>query len=118
MPAQLRIEVVGAIIVARIRGQPTEALLRDCQQRVIELASEAGTRKVLYDALEIEPPSVDVVLSQQALDAELGPLKLRRSIVVPDTRLAYLARLAFGSGEHRVFYNDLDAAIRWLDEPA
>jgi len=33
-------------------------------------------------------------------------------------RLAYLARLAFGEGEYRVFYNDIVAAVKWLaDQP-
>jgi len=37
-----------------------------------------------------------------------------RAIVVPNTRVAYLARIAFGEGDYRVFYNDFLAAIRWL----
>jgi hypothetical protein len=36
--------------------------------------------------------------------------------VVPNSRLAYLARLAFGEGDYRVFYNDIVAAVRWLSE--
>jgi hypothetical protein len=52
--------------------------------------------------------------AQQELDQELGPTKLRRAIVVPNSRLAYLARLAFGEGEYRVFYNDIVSAVKWL----
>jgi hypothetical protein len=36
--------------------------------------------------------------------------------VVPNTRLAYLARLAFGEGDYRVFYSDMTAAILWLEQ--
>jgi hypothetical protein len=36
--------------------------------------------------------------------------------VVPNTRVAFLTRLAFGEGDYRVFYNDISAAIRWLEE--
>ena len=43
--------------------------------------------------------------------------KTRRAIVVPNTRLAYLARLAFGEGDYRVFYSDIAAAVVWLSEP-
>jgi hypothetical protein len=43
-------------------------------------------------------------------------VKLRRAIVVPNSKLAYLARLAFGEGDYRVFYNDFIGAIRWLGE--
>jgi hypothetical protein len=35
---------------------------------------------------------------------------------VPDTKLAYLARLAFGDGDYRVFYDDRAAAVRWLTD--
>jgi hypothetical protein len=64
------------------------------------------------------PPPVDVPWAQRELDEQLGPIRLKRAIVVPNSRLAYLARLAFGEGDYRVFYNDMVAAIRWLsDDP-
>ena len=62
------------------------------------------------------PPHVDVPWSQRELDEKLGELHLRRAIVVPDRKLAYLARLAFGEGDYRVFYNDIAAAVKWLTE--
>ena len=31
--AQLWVEVVGDLIIARVRGEPTAALLRECQER-------------------------------------------------------------------------------------
>jgi hypothetical protein len=80
------------------------------------LAQDAGRAKVLYDTLEMEPPPLDVPWSQRALDEKLGPLKLKRAIVVPNSRLAYLARIAFGEGDYRVFYNDMVAAINWLSD--
>lgn len=116
MQDQLWVEPVGNLIMARVRGVPTEALLTECQQQVLQLLKDTGRGKVLYDALEMDPPSVDVTLIQQKLDAELGSLRLRRAIVVPNSRLAYLARLAFGEGDYRVFYNDMTAAIMWLEQ--
>jgi hypothetical protein len=41
------------------------------------------------------------------------------AILVPNTRIAYLARIAFGQfgeGAYRVFYNDMAQAILWLEE--
>src|SRR4051794_14400662 len=116
MNRQLWVEPIGDLIIARIRGEPSEALLRDCQERVLQIMRDTGGRKVLYDALEMESPPVDVPLAQRKLDAALGPFHFRRAIVVPNTRLAYLARLAFGDGDYRVFYNDMIAAISWLSE--
>jgi hypothetical protein len=118
MQGQTWVEPVGDLIIARMRGEPTEALLRECQERVLLLVQDTGWGKVLYDALEMEPPPVDVTLVQRKLDEELGAVRLRRAIVVPNTRLAYLARLAFGEGDYRVFYNDISAAITWLNQDA
>lgn len=121
MDGQLWVEPVGDLIIARVRGCPTETLLCECQDRVLQIARDNGQQKihkVLYDALEMESPPVDVPLSQRQLDASLDGVHLRRAIVVPNTRLAYLARLAFGEGDYRVFYNDMIAAIRWLSTPS
>ena len=113
---QFWVELVGELVVARVRGEPTEQLLKDAQEQVIHLVREAGRGKVLYDTLEMDPPPVDVPWTQRELDQQLGSLKLKRAIVVPNSRLAFLARIAFGEGDYRVFYNDFVAAIRWLSE--
>lgn len=114
---QLWVEPVGSIIIARIRGVPTEAILRECQERVVTLIKDMMRHgKVLYDALEMEAPTVDLVLMQQKLEEGLGPTHLRRAIVVPNSRIAYLSRIAFGEGDYRVFYNDITAAVKWLEE--
>lgn len=116
MNDQAWIEVVGDIIVARLRGEPTEQILRQCQEQVLFLVRDAERGKVLYDTLEMEAPSIDLPWVQRALDEELGAIKLRRAIVVPNSKLAFLARIAFGEGDYRVFYNDLIAAVKWLSE--
>jgi hypothetical protein len=114
---QLWIEPVNGIILARLRGTMTQAILLECQQRVLELAADTQQNKVLYDGLEMESPSIDLTIWQQKqVEAEPGSLSLRRALVVPNSRAAYLARLAFGAGDHRVFYSDLEAAYRWLRE--
>jgi hypothetical protein len=113
---QCWVELVGELVVARVRGQPTEQLLKDAQEKVLFLVRDAGRGKVLYDTLEMDPPPVDVPWAQRALDEQLGPIKLKRAIVVPSSRIAFLARIAFGEGDYQVFYNDMIAAIKWLSE--
>jgi hypothetical protein len=113
---QLWVEPVGDLILGRIRGVPTQQLLRQCQEQILQLVEDLGHGRVLLDALEMEPPSVDVVLSQRALDERLERIPFRRAIVVPNAKLAYLARLAFGEGDYRVFYNDMTGAVMWLHE--
>jgi hypothetical protein len=111
---QASVELEGDVVVARLSGEPTESLLRTTQERVIGLVRSAGQGRVLYDTLAMTPPPVDVPWSQRSLDETLGPIRLKRAIVVPDSRLAFLARLAFGEGDYRVFYDDRAAALRWL----
>jgi hypothetical protein len=110
------VELAGDLILARIRGEPSPEMLRECQDKVLLLASEAGRWRVLYDTLEMTPPPVEVTFVQRQLDQHPGAANLRRAIVVPNSRLAYLARLAFGEGDYRVFYGDMVAAIKWLSE--
>jgi hypothetical protein len=114
----LWIEPAGDLIVARVRGEPTVELLRECQQRVLFLARDAGRRRVLYDVLEMTAPNIEVPWSQRALDEHPEAQALRRAIVVPNAKLAFLARLAFGEGDYRVFYNDIAMAVRWLEDPS
>jgi hypothetical protein len=122
---QIWVELVGTVIVARIRGRPTAEMLRECERRVLELARDTQQVRVLYDALELEAPDMELVLLQKQLDSDktdnLGSASLRTAILVSNTRIAYLARIAFGhAGEasYRVFYNDFAAALRWLEDRA
>lgn len=115
MNDQLWTGQVGDLILARMRGVPNEALLRACQEQVLDLARVAGRGKVLYDVLEMIPPPAELTFVQLDLDRCVEGIALRRAIVVPNSRLAYLARIAFGEGEYRVFYNDIAGAISWLD---
>lgn len=69
---QLWIEPVGGIIWARLRGVPTEELIRECQERVLQLVRDTGSGKLLYDGIELELPTVDPALVQQKLESERG----------------------------------------------
>ncbi len=120
---QFWVEPVGGIITARIRGKCTEEILKECQDRVVLLTKDTQQVKVLYDALEMEDPGVHLAILQQNMDLEawkqFGLIPLRRAILVPNTRIAFLARLAFGQfgeGTYRVFYNDLTQAVLWLED--
>lgn len=104
------------VVVAKVEGEPTEQLLADCQREVLRLVVDSGRGRVLYDALNMSAPPVAVPWAQRELDQQLGSIRLRRAIVVPNAKLAFLARLAFGDGDYRVFYEDVGAAVRFLRE--
>jgi hypothetical protein len=113
---RLWVEPVGNIIVARVRGKPTAELIRECQRRVIALRNDTLCSRIMYDALELERPPIEIVLTQQALTDDLKDHGVKIAIVVPNTAIAYLARLAFGEANHRVFYNDISMAVLWLSD--
>jgi hypothetical protein len=116
MQGQVWVELAGDLIIARLRGEPTEALLRDCQEKMVLLRRDAGRGKALYDTLEMDAPPVDVPWAQRELDQQFGDIKLRRAIVAPNSKLVYLAHMAFGEGDYRVFYNDMIAAVKRLSD--
>lgn len=67
-----------------------------------------------------QPPRIPDRLTAAAELAApgLGSASLRTAILVSNTRIAYLARIAFGhAGEanYRVFYNDFAPALTWLE---
>lgn len=116
---KLWVEPVGSIIMARLRGICTVEMLEECQGRVLALAKDTQQVKVLYDSLELEAPPIDFVLLQQRLENDkkmsLGSVPLRTAVLVPNTRIAYLARIAFGQfgeGQYRVFYSDMVQVIK------
>jgi hypothetical protein len=110
------VELSGDIIVARIRGPMTEEGVVALHSEVMLLLSESGRSLVLYDGLEMEPPAVEVSAAQSRNSEQLRRRGVRAAILVPNTKLAYAARWAFGEGNYRIIYNDLAEAVRWLTE--
>lgn len=117
MTGQFLVELVGEIIVARIQGDLTLDLLLKLSEEILKVAVSSRKDRVLIDALEMSPPSIEVPIKQWQLSREQAEPKLRRAIVVGDARMAYLARLAFGEDDYMVFYSDLVKATHWLSLP-
>jgi hypothetical protein len=121
---QLWIEAAGNIIVARVRGIIQRDHDRGLTPARNPVASSYRIRASALRCLEMEAPDARFALLQEELDREeknlFGDRSVRKAILVSDTRLAYLARIAFGhfgEGAYCVFYNDLGQALRWLEEP-
>ncbi len=114
--SQLWIEPVGDIIIVRFRGVFNEDLIVECQKRLLQLLKDTQIRNVLYDILEVESVPAELTMVQWTLDQNLGNITLRRAVVVPNTRFAYLARIAFGEPDLRIFYNDIAGATQWLTD--
>ena len=107
-------EAVGSLVVVRLTRPMSERVLEECQLCVLETMQQTGSKAVLYDLTEMQPTPVNVLLYQRLLNEHVRHLNLRRAIVVPNTQIAHLARLAFGVGDYKLFYDDLDGAKRFL----
>ena len=107
-------EAVGSLAVVRLIRPISERVLEECQLCMLETLQHTGSKAVLYDLREMQPTSVNVLLYQRILNEHVRHLDLRRAIVVPNTHIAHLARLAFGVGDYKLFYDDIDAAKRFL----
>jgi|tagenome__1003787_1003787.scaffolds.fasta_scaffold15734355_1 hypothetical protein len=110
MRGDFTIEVADQVAMVRVTGN------RDRVDGSLPSAGSGTCRQgipaVPYTALAMQARSIDVPWAQRALDERARP-ELRRAVVVPDAKLAFLARLAFGDND-RVFYDDISAAMTWL----
>ncbi len=107
-------EAVGSLVVVRLTRVASERVLEECQLCMLETMQQTGSKAVLYDLTLLQPAPVNVLLYQRLLNEHVRHLDLRRAIVVPNTEIAHLARLAFAVGDYKLFYDDLDAAKRFL----
>jgi hypothetical protein len=111
---QVWVGLVGDIILARLRGPSTAALLKECHERIVNVVQDTGCTKVLYHMLELEPSPTDTIAVQKALDREIENMPLRRAILVPNALLAFRAGMGFGWDAQVL--GDMDKAVEWLEQ--
>lgn len=113
---KLEIAFVGDVIRARMRGNVTAEMLNQRHQYILHMSEATCCKKLLLDDSEMHPYSYQLLEAQRILTAELEASSFRIAVVVPDSRLAYLARLQFGGKNQKVFYTDIAEATQWLHE--
>jgi hypothetical protein len=112
--ADVRVTLEGEIIHAVYTGTMTMDLVRDGERRIEALLGDSA-RTVLYDTLGMDPPTMDLALEMKAFDGRIRTRVARSATVVRDPMTAFLSQVAFVmSRNHRVFYDNLDAAYVWL----
>lgn len=116
MEGQLWVQLVGQIIVIRTRGASTVQSVYQRHARAMQIAEDSGSKSIMFDFLEADPPTFDVMEAQKQLNIELQANGFRVAVVVPNSRLALLGRLAFGDYNHRIVYEDLAEATHWLSK--
>lgn len=110
------VELSGELVVCRLRGVLSAEDIELARQQVLLLLQETDRKRVLYDTLEMTAPDLGLIEAQRGVSGELRAKGAKIAILVPNTKIAYLSRLAFGEGDYRVVYGDLAEAVRWLLE--
>ena len=113
---QVWVEQVGQMIIARMRAEVTEEMLNQRHEQLLQISQDTGCKKLLFDDLEMNAMPYEVVEAQRVLNVELDAMGFKIAIVVPNSRLALLARLQFNGKNHKVFYTEMAEAILWLRE--
>jgi hypothetical protein len=108
------VELVGKIIIARINGEVTSDAFSVRHERILQIEQDTGCKKLLLDDLQMGGPAYAEMEGQRALTSEWDAIGFKIAIVVPNSRMAYLARLQFNGDNHKVFYNDMVEALAWL----
>jgi hypothetical protein len=113
---QVWVEIVSNTIIAGMQGDVSEGMLNQRHAQILQMARDTGCRRLLLDDLKMNALSYEILETQRVLNVELDTLGFKIAIVVPNSRLAYLARLKFGGNNYRVFYNDMAEALDWLHQ--
>ncbi|MDB5824587.1 MAG: hypothetical protein JWR21_3291 [Herminiimonas sp.] len=116
LPDQLRVEVTCTVISIRIHGHISEDTVRQRHSLMLQSFDATGLKNILFDARSAQPPSKAACRLQQTLNSQLLERGIRLAVVVSNSPMAYLARQTFFGLHHRVFYDDVDHASRWLRE--
>lgn len=111
--AHAQVDDVDRWIRVLVVGEPTEEMVRKVNDDVLALARAGRGPGVLLDATRMLAPPTQVAWLQRDLLWRLESL-VRCAVVVADSRCAFLARIAFGDANYRIFYGDLESAERWL----
>jgi hypothetical protein len=52
---------VGNIILARLQGPATAALVKECHERIVNVVKKTGCMNVLYHLLDLESPLRSII---------------------------------------------------------
>ena len=113
--ASVRVTLEGNIIHAVYTGRMTMDLVKDGERQIEALLPVGTERMILYNTQAMDPPDMKLAMEMKAFDGRIRTRVARSATVVRDPTTAFLSKVAFVfSRNHRVFYDDLDAAYAWL----
>ena len=115
MAASVSVVSEGHLINATYRGTMTMDLVREAEKKIEAFLNITSDARVLYNTLDMDPPSMELALEMKAIDSRIQSRLVRSATDDRDAKTAFMAKVAYVlSRDHKVFYNDLDKALEWL----
>ena len=116
MSGKFETEVKGTVIIAHYEGEMNSELVNDSATRIEQLLDTTEANKILYDTLNMSKPPLKLALQMKSFDTRIKDKVIKSATVVPGAATALKASIAFVlSKQHKVFHNDYDGAIEWLN---
>ncbi len=114
MTGSTRVTCNGYRIEAKYSGKMTSELLEDTNRQIRSYV-EKGCRIILYNTLDMAKPEMKLSILMKKFDMEIGSRLSACATVTSDPTTAFMAKMAFiFTPNHKVFYNQLDEALAWL----
>ncbi|MBF0516203.1 MAG: STAS/SEC14 domain-containing protein [Nitrospirae bacterium] len=115
MKGQAEVTLQDGIITAVYTGEMDMDLVKQAAAGIENLLKESQSTRILYNTLNMETPSMKLAMEMKAFDAKIRDKIQKSATVVPGATTAFFASIAFIlSKNHKVFHNDLEAALSWL----
>ncbi|KWT92842.1 STAS/SEC14 domain-containing protein [Candidatus Magnetominusculus xianensis] len=115
MKGQTDITLQDGIIISVYTGEMDMEIVKQAASGIEELLTKSQSTRILYNTLNMETPSMKLAMEMKSFDAKIRDKVQKSATVVPSATTAFFASIAFIlSKNHKVFHNDLDAALSWL----
>jgi hypothetical protein len=114
MSGSTRVNCNGYMIEAVYTGTMTTELLEKTNMQIRSYI-EKGCKCVLYNTINMAKPEMKHSILMKKFDSEVGSKLSACATVTSDSTTAFMAKMAFiFTPNHKVFYNNLNEAISWL----
>ncbi|MBF0553884.1 MAG: STAS/SEC14 domain-containing protein [Nitrospirae bacterium] len=115
MKGSAEVTLQDGIIIAAYTGEMDMEIVKQAATGIEDLLNKSQSTKILYNTLNMDSPSMKLAMEMKSFDAKIRDKVQKSATVVPGAATAFLASIAFIlSKNHRVFHNDLAAALSWL----
>ena len=112
--SQINVRKENDIIIAEYQGKLDHDTLEEAQQQIKKHLG-SSSRRILHDTRNLKTPDMELAKKMEEFTQKEGRYIQKTATVTSDASIAFKARIAFEeAADHKVFYDDLEAARSWL----